>query len=74
MSDTVNMRSGWRVLRHGGRRTDKWRQLDCGPDEDQARFAYQVEARKLRQGSLHLVDENGAVVEQTSAPMLRTRW
>lgn len=71
MSDLGN--NWWCVQRHGGRRTDNWRTVIKGSEAD-CRRVYREERVILRQGSVELINPDGATVECTSAPRLRSRW
>ena len=64
----------WKVVRHGGRRTDRWRTVIETPDEKKARARYEKVALNLRQGRVVLVDPEGNIVQSCWAPTLRTRW
>lgn len=64
----------WRVERHGGRSTDKWRVVYSGPDEARARAVFTRERERMRQGGVQLVGPDGKVVASSWAPRLRTRW
>jgi len=64
----------WKVYRHGGRRTDRWRMLIETPDESKALDKYEKVRIKLRQGRVVLVNPEGDVVKSCWAPTLRTRW
>lgn len=72
----------WRVLRHGGRRTDVERVLYAGNDEAQAEKVFRWMATTMRQGSVRLIDTTGIpnrgrpdhTVEICWAPRVRTRW
>ena len=59
----------FRLLRHGGRRTDRWREVKT----DQPFTKYDKMRKALRQGGLRLV-RGDTIVAETSAPRLRTRW
>jgi hypothetical protein len=61
------------VWRHGGRRTDNWRQVFSGT-RDEARQRYIAEVERMRQGKVEWRDENGEKVSASWAPCLRTRW
>lgn len=63
-----------KVLRHGGRRTDRVRVVIETPDEEKARKVYEKIDLSLRQGWVKLIDPEGNVVRKFSAPTLRTRW
>lgn len=62
----------WQVQRHSGRNNGAWRTLYDG-NEDRARRQFAAVALNLRQGGVLLVDPNGAMVDSTWAPRLRTR-
>lgn len=68
------MQGYWNVLRHGGRRTDRWRLVEFAASEAYAREVYSRAAAALRQGEVRLVDPTGRVAERRWAPRLRTRW
>jgi len=71
----VSPLGGWRVLRHGGRRTDDWRSVPCErSDEATSRAVYVRVVERMRQGGARLVAPCGCVVEDTWAPRLRSRW
>ncbi len=61
------------VLRHGGRATDRWREVYRGP-ERQARRKYTKLRLDMRQGEVKLIGPDGTLLEYEWAPRLRTRW
>ena len=64
----------WLVERHSGRSGDQWRTVYIGK-EDEARRLYQQQREALRQGTVRLFHTGDtAIVAETSAPRLRTRW
>ncbi len=64
----------WRVLRHGGRSSDDWREIIATNDEQMARDKYRAAREAMRQGGVQLVMPLGTVLESAWAPRLRTRW
>ena len=71
--ETIQTPTVYWVMRHGGRRTDKWRIVARGSFEhctDVFKFQY----KGLRQGGVYLVSPEGSILESGWAPRLRTRW
>ncbi len=64
----------WLVLRHGGRRTDSWKAVNFGDDEQEGRRRFAAVSGAMRQGGVVLVDPDGVVRARAWAPRLRTRW
>jgi len=56
-----------------GRQSAPIRFLYVGHDEAKARRVYERERKRMRQGTLDLVDGSGALAS-TWEPMCRTRW
>lgn len=66
--------SSFLILRHGGRRTDKWRLVGAArTDETMIRGFYEKKSDALCAGAIALV-RGGEVLEFGWAPWLRTRW
>jgi hypothetical protein len=63
----------WAVQRHGGRRTDFWRQTFHGTEEA-ARKWYAIDYKNMRQGGVRLVRPDGAIELDAWAPRVRSRW
>jgi hypothetical protein len=63
----------WSVLRHGGRRTDHWRQTFHGTEEA-ARKWYAIDYKNMRQGGVRLVRPDGEIELNEWAPRVRSRW
>lgn len=63
----------WRVERHGGRSTDRFRVIIETDNEQKARQVYLREYRKMRQGAIRLLQDD-KIVMRYEAPLLRTRW
>lgn len=70
----VDATGHWRLLRHGGRRCDHWRDLKCPDDEKQARKLYDAECCGMRQGGLRLIAPDGRIAAARWTASLRTRW
>lgn len=71
-------RSFWRVVRHGGRRTDRWRITYTG-DANGARQHFGRARARLRQGTVLLLGApdwigDAPVFARDSGPTLRARW
>lgn len=71
-------RQDWRVVRHGGRATDRWR-IVCAGDEFKARRVFDRVSSRLRQGAALLLGPPDTrrecfVWKSDSGPTLRTRW
>jgi hypothetical protein len=64
----------WRVLRHGGRASDDWREVVRTNVEQMARNRFASERERMRQGGVQLLAPLGTVVDSAWAPRLRTRW
>jgi hypothetical protein len=61
----------WKVMRHGGRKTDHWRQVFAG-DESAARVAFSKEDSRLIQGSITLLDPDGKTIAHRWARKYRS--
>lgn len=64
----------WVVTRRSGWQYSTPRELYRGEDEARARAVFAREGAALRQGSVALVDPDGAEVDRRWGPRLRTRW
>lgn len=64
----------YKVVRHGGRRTDDWRTLWEGDDREKADAIYHKHWVAFRNGSVALVDNaTGKAIKQDGAGCWRTR-
>lgn len=64
----------FRLLRHGGRRGDTWREQWAGTSAQTARTQYVNTHGTMRQGGVRLLRADGSVVAEDWAPRLRSRW
>lgn len=63
----------WTVKRHGGRRSDSWRDLYYGDDAKKAEAVYRKAEISLRQGEVRL-EADGLLDKRAWAPRLRSNW
>ena len=64
----------FRILRHGGRSTDSWREIWSGPSVQSARTQFVNSSGVMRQGGVQLLAADGRTLAEQWAPRLRTRW
>ena len=64
----------WRVERHGGRRTDRWRVVAAYIREANGRWKFNELKAEMRQGGVRLYRPDGELADEVVAPALRTRW
>ncbi len=64
----------WSVTRWSG--SERWppRLIVATSDEDHARAVFAKQVENMRQGSVELIDEAGAIADRKWAPRLRSRW
>jgi hypothetical protein len=72
--NTLTLGRYWLVIRHGGHSHHHWRVLGSYVDEYNAVCRYDTENHSLRQGAIVLVNPDGTIAKDSSAPPLRTRW
>jgi len=49
------MENNWRVVRHGGKLSDRWIEIHTGASEAEATKVYHKTLRSIRQGGLKLL-------------------
>lgn len=64
----------FRVLRHGGRAGDRWRETWHGASCETARTQYINTMGCMRQGGTRLETASGQVITESWAPRARSRW
>lgn len=64
----------FKLRRHGGRRTDTWREVWSGPSVQTARTQFVNTRGCLRQGGVELLAADGRRLAHAWGPRLRTRW